>query len=70
VLARVVLGAEPCPVLGGEVVDGERGFRQLVFDLLAPGPVPSLDRAFGFGVTRAGVDEVNAEVGADIAELL
>ena len=57
-------------MLGGEVVDGERGFRQLVFDLLAPGPVPSLDRAFGFGVTRAGVDEVNAEVGADIAELL
>lgn len=64
VRARVVLGAEPRPVLGREIVDGEPRIGQLVLDLLAPGPVPSLDRALGLGVTGAGVNELDAEVGA------
>ena len=41
---------------------------QLVADLLAPRPVPSLDHALGLGVLHAGVEQVNPELGADEPE--
>jgi hypothetical protein len=56
--------------LAAEIVDGEGRVGQLVLDLLAPRAMPPLDRPLGLGVAGAGVDEVDAEVGADVAERL
>ena len=68
--ARVVLGAEPGPVLGVELGDRQRGLGQLVADLLAPGAVPALDDALGLGVPGPGVHELDPELGADDPERL
>src|SRR5262249_3409664 len=65
---RVVFGPEPGPVFGVELRERKGLVRQLVADLLAPCPVPSLDDSLGLGVLHAGVEEVNPEVGADVPE--
>src|SRR6516165_5383454 len=65
VLAAVILGREPSPVLRVELVERDRMLGKLVADLLAPRTMPPLDDTLGLAVLDAGMQELDAELGAD-----
>jgi hypothetical protein len=64
VWTRMVLGAEPGPVLGVERLKRQRLGGQLVAHLLTPRAMPSFDGALGLAVARLGVQQVDAKLGA------
>ena len=65
VLAGMILGGEPGPVLGVELGEGKRGVGQLVADFLTPGPVPALDDTLRFAVLNARMEQTDAKLRAD-----
>jgi len=68
VFTGVVLDAEPGVVLGDKLDQGDGLVRKLVLDLGAPGAVPSLDDTLRGGVPSLGMQQADAELGADGAE--